>query len=82
MKHVFSLVLALAIVMLIVNFVSEGVMPDGVATATQVLGTVRIFTNESPAERLIGINDSIAKNDRGRWRRISGLSTACPTAAE
>lgn len=64
MKHIFSLVLALVMVMLIVNIVSEGVMPDGAAVATRVEGTALIYTSESPAGRLIRNNDSIAKNDR------------------
>ena len=64
MKHIFSLVLALVIVMLIVNILSEGVVPDGVAVARQVQGTINIFTSEAPAGRLLRNNDSIAKNDR------------------
>ncbi len=78
MKHIFSLVLALVIVMLIVNIVSEGVKPDGVAVATQVEGTVRIFTNESPAGRLIRNNDSIAKNDRVEVQGNSRLELRLP----
>jgi len=64
MKYVLSLVLTLILVMLIVNGVSEEVVPDGAAVATEVEGTVRIFTNEAPAGRLIRINDSIGKSDR------------------
>ena len=78
MKHIFSLVLALVIVMLIVNIVSEGVVPDGVAVATQVEGTVRIFTSESPAGRLIRNNDSIAKNDRVEVQGNSRLELRLP----
>lgn len=78
MKHIFSLVLALVIVMLIVNIVSEGVKPDGVAVATQVEGTVRIFTSESPAGRLIRNNDSIAKNDRVEVQGNSRLELRLP----
>ena len=64
MKHIFSLVLALVIVLLIVNIVSEGVLPDGAAVVSQVEGTVNLFTGDAPAGRLIRKNDSIAKNDR------------------
>ena len=78
MKHIFSLVLALVIVMLIVNIVSEGVVPDGAAVATQVEGTVRIFTSESPAGRLIRNNDSIAKNDRVEVQGNSRLELRLP----
>ena len=65
-------------VVLIVNIVSEGVMPDGVAVATQVQGTVRIFTSESPAGRLIRNNDSIAKNDRVEVQGNSRLELRLP----
>lgn len=78
MKHFFSLALALVIVMLIVNIVSEEVVPDGVAVATQVQGTVRIFTGESPAGRLIRNNDSIAKNDRVEVQGNSRLELRLP----
>ncbi len=64
--------------MLIVNIVSEGVKPDGVAVATQVEGTVRIFTSESPAGRLIRNNDSIAKNDRVEVQGNSRLEIRLP----
>lgn len=78
MKYIISFVLALVIVMLIVNVVSEGVMQDGVATATQVQGTVRVFTSESPAGRLIRNNDSIAKNDRVEAQGNSRLELRLP----
>lgn len=78
MKYIFSLVLAVIAVMLIVNFVSEGVMTDGVAVATQVQGTVRIFTSESPAGRLIKSNDSIGKNDRVEVQGNSRLELRLP----
>ncbi|MEK6743584.1 MAG: Ig-like domain-containing protein [Nitrospirota bacterium] len=78
MKHIFSLVLALVIVLLVVNVVSEGVMPDGVAVATQLQGTVNIFTSESPEGRLIRNNDSIAKNDRVEVQGNSMLELRLP----
>ncbi len=78
MKHLFSLVLALVIVMLIVNVASEVVVPDGVAVATQVEGTVRVFTDETPAGRLIRKNDSIAKNDRVEVQENSRLELRLP----
>lgn len=78
MKHIFSLILALVIVMLIVNIVSEGVLPDGVAVASQIEGTVRIVTGESPAGRLIRNNDSIAKNDRVEVQGNSRLELRLP----
>jgi len=64
MKHIFSLILAFVMVMLIATMVSKGVMPDGAAVATQVQGTVRIFASDAAEGRSIRINDSIAKNDR------------------
>ncbi len=78
MKYIFSLVLALVMVLLIVNLLSEGDMPDGVAVATQVEGTVNIFTSESPAGRLIRINDTIAKNDRVEVQGNSRLELRLP----
>jgi len=78
MKHIFSLVLAVVIVMLIVNIVSEGLMTDGTAVATQVDGTVIIFTSEAPAGRPIKINDSIAKNDRVEAQGNSRLELRLP----
>ncbi len=78
MKHIFSLVLALVIVMLVVNIVSEGVVPDGAAVATRVEGTVRIVTRESPAGRLIRNNDSIGKNDRVEVQGNSRLELRLP----
>lgn len=78
MKHILSLILALVIVLLIVNIVSEGVMPDGVAVASRVEGTVHIFTSESPAGRLIRNNDSIAKNDRVEVQGDSRLELRLP----
>ena len=78
MKLTFSLVLALVTVLLIVNVVSEGVVPEGVAVATQVEGTARIFTREAPAGRLIRNNDSIAKNDRVEVEGNSRLELRLP----
>lgn len=78
MKYIFSLVLALVMVLLIVNFVSEGVIPDGAAVATRVEGTVNIFTRESPAGRLIRINDTIAKDDRVEVQGNSRLELRLP----
>jgi hypothetical protein len=78
MKHIFSLVIALVIVMLAVNIVSEGIMPDGAAVATQVAGTAIIFTNEAPAGRSIRMNDSIAKNDRVEVQGNSRLELRFP----
>lgn len=78
MKHIFSLVLAAVIVMLIVNVVSEGVVPDGAAVATRVDGTVSIFTSDSPSGRLIRNNDSIAKNDRVEVQGNSRLEFRLP----
>jgi len=78
MKHIFSLVLALVIVMLTVNILSEGVMPDGAAVATQVQGTVIIITSEAPAGRAIRNSDSIAKNDRVEVQGNSRLELRLP----
>ncbi len=78
MKHIFSLILALVIVLLIVNIVSEGVMPDGAAVATKVEGTVSIFTIASPAGRLIRNNDTISKNDRVEVQGNSRLELRLP----
>jgi hypothetical protein len=78
MKHIFSLILALVIVLVIVNIVSEGVVPEGAAVATQVEGTVRVFTSEAPAGRLIRNNDSIAKNDRVEVEGNSRLELRLP----
>ncbi len=78
MKHIFSLVLALVIVMLTVNIVSEGVMPEGAAVATRVEGTAIIFTREAPAGRPIRNNDSIAKNDRVEVQGNSRLELRLP----
>jgi hypothetical protein len=78
MKYIFSLVLALVIVLLVVNVVSKGVVPEGAAVATQVEGTVRIFTREAPAGRLLRNNDSIAKNDRLEVEGNSRLELRLP----
>jgi len=78
MKHVYSLVLALLIVLLAAGIVSEGVMPDGAAVATKVEGTVIIFTSEDPAGRAIRINDSIGKNDRVEAQGNSRLELRLP----
>jgi hypothetical protein len=78
MKHIFSLVLTLVMVLLIVNVVSEGVMPDGAAVATQVEGTVHIVTGESPAGRLLRNNDTIARNDRVQVQGNSRLELRLP----
>ena len=78
MKHIFSVVLASVTVMLIVNLVSEGIVPDGVVVASQVEGTVRIFNSESPAGRVIRNNDSIAKNDRVEVQGNSRLELRLP----
>lgn len=78
MKYIFTLVLALVIVLLAVNFVSEGVMQDGAAVATRVEGTVIVFTREAPAGRPININDSIAKNDRVEVQGNSRLELRLP----
>jgi hypothetical protein len=78
MKRIFFPVLALVIVMLIINNMSEEVVPDGEAVATQVVGTVRLFTSESPAGRPIGNNDIIATNDRVEMEGNSRLELRLP----
>lgn len=78
MKHAFSLVLGLIIATLIVNKVSEGVMPDGTAVATQVQGTAVIFTREAPAGRPITNNDSIGRSDRVEVEGNSRLELRLP----
>ena len=78
MKHIFSFVLALVLVMLIVNIVSDRIVPEGEAVASRVEGTVRIFTSEAPAGRLIRNNDSIAKNDRVEVQGNSRLELRLP----
>jgi uncharacterized protein YjdB len=78
MKYIFSLVLALVIVLLAVNFVSEGIFSDGAAVATRVEGTAVIFTKEAPTGRPINMNDSIAKNDRVEVQGNSRLELRLP----
>lgn len=78
MKHIFSLILALVIVVLAINIVSEGVLPEGVAVATQVQGTVRVFTRETPAGRLLRNNDNIATGDRVEVEGGSRLELRLP----
>lgn len=78
MKYILSLILAVIIVTLAVNNVSKGTLSDGSAVATKVEGTVRIITNEAPAGRLLGINDSIAKNDQVEVQGNSRLELRLP----
>ncbi len=64
MKYIFSLVVALLIVLLVISAITEEVVLDAEAIATRVEGNITLFTKEAPAGRLIREHDSIAANDR------------------
>lgn len=78
MKYIFSFVFAVVVAVLIVDTVSEGVLPDGLAVVTRVEGTALIFTGESPAGRVIRVDDSIAKNERVEVQENSRIEMRLP----
>ncbi len=78
MKYLLSLVLGLVAVVVIAGIVSEGVVPDGAAVASQVQGTVRIVSADVPAGRPLKNNDTIAKNDRVEVQANSRLELRLP----
>ena len=77
-KHGFTIVLAVIMVLMIVTYVSEGVMTDGAAVATRIEGTAVIFATDAPAGRPLMKNDSIAKNDRVEVQGNSRLELRLP----
>jgi hypothetical protein len=78
MKHVFSLVVALVIVMLWINTISVEVVPEAQAVATWIEGNAFRFTKEAPEGRLIKNNDIISKNDRVEVQENSRLELRFP----
>lgn len=79
MRYVLSVVLGLAVVLLIINIISEdAATPDANAVVSRIEGTAYLVTKEAPAGRLISNYDSVSMDDQVRVQENSRLELRLP----